>query len=135
MFFQLLVRRSVRSLRTAVPLWLKTSLATGYNQWFTDYHHRDTEHTEDSQRTLFFYCPLDAARIPKVRSALYQGEVGTGASSQCNIPAIPLASMSSNYMNVRGSLPLHVIAYSETTSMGIVLAGKARTIASKIAVI
>ena len=55
-YFQLLT--SVNS----VPLWLKTSLATGYNQWFTDYHHRDTERTEDSQRTLFFYCPLDTAR-------------------------------------------------------------------------
>ena len=33
---------------------VKTSLAAGYNQWFTDYHHRDTERTEDSQRTRLF---------------------------------------------------------------------------------
>jgi len=38
---------SVNSVSSVV----ETSLATGYNQWFTDYHHRDTERTEDSQRT------------------------------------------------------------------------------------
>jgi len=43
--------------------------------------------------------------------------------------------MSYNYMNVQGSHPPHVIAYLETTSIGIVLAGKARKITSKIAVI
>ena len=43
-------------------LWLKTSLATGNNQWFTDYHHRDTERTEDSQRPKLFYYQLDTAR-------------------------------------------------------------------------
>ena len=41
---------------------VETSLATGYNQWFTDYRHRDTERTEDSQRTRLFYNPLETAR-------------------------------------------------------------------------
>jgi hypothetical protein len=28
----------------------------------TDYHHRDTKRTEDSQRTRLFYYPLEIAR-------------------------------------------------------------------------
>ena len=45
---------SVNSVSSVVEM----SLATGYNQWFTDYNHRGTERTEDSQRTRLFYYPL-----------------------------------------------------------------------------
>ena len=44
---------------------VKTSLATGYNQWFTNYHHRDTERTEDSQRTRLFHYPRETAKNQK----------------------------------------------------------------------
>ena len=43
------------------------SFATGYNQTATDYHHRDTERTEDSQRTRLFYHPLENSEEPSRR--------------------------------------------------------------------
>jgi hypothetical protein len=41
---------------------VETSLAAGYSQMVTNVHHRGTERTEDSQRLLLLYYPLDTAR-------------------------------------------------------------------------
>jgi hypothetical protein len=60
MVFQLLVSRSVRPSVDRGVSMVETSLAADGNQMADDTTTTvDTERTEDSQRTLLFYYPLD----------------------------------------------------------------------------
>jgi hypothetical protein len=65
MIFQFLVRLRTYSVSFVSSVVENVACLLVYNQMVTDVHHRGTERTEDSQRRLLFYYPLDTVRSLK----------------------------------------------------------------------